>query len=288
MANGRPGPSRSVKPCTSIRHEPTPQQYRSGCCCPATQEAWSQYQQKMRERRKLPDYIPPAPRKPAKPTPLPGEIRMRNLSLALGAQRRIQAMIRIGHTVGSIACHSGLSSRYIYTLSGGSYRGGVTPRSAGLINDVYQKFQYIRGKNRHAASWGQKKGYLPPAAWAPDDLDNPEARPTWPYRTGQHTGQVSLKGNNGMAEHDATHTAALAAIMARLNRHLGQRVTFPTPDGGKVTGTLSEYELTESVGGSVWVRFRELADLFQVTGFPEETQELSGQVRQVEKGSTQE
>lgn len=81
------------------------------------------------------------------------------------------------------------------------------------------------------------------------------------------------------------YAAALAAIMARLNRHIGRRVTFRTPSGLKVTGTLSEYELNEERNGTVWVRFRECEDRYEVTGFPEEPQELPGALREIEEGS---
>lgn len=79
------------------------------------------------------------------------------------------------------------------------------------------------------------------------------------------------------------YAAALAVIMARLNRSIGRRVTFTTPSGVKVTGTLSEYRLGEEQGGNVRVRFRECDDWYTVTGFPEQPQELPGQPRQIEQ-----
>jgi hypothetical protein len=81
------------------------------------------------------------------------------------------------------------------------------------------------------------------------------------------------------------NTAALAAIMARLNSFIGRAATFPTPSGPKVTGTLSEYRLGEERGGNVQVRFRECADWYEVSGFPTDPVALPpAEPRQIERG----
>lgn len=80
--------------------------------------------------------------------------------------------------------------------------------------------------------------------------------------------------------------AALAAIMARLNRHIGRRTTFNTPTGIRVTGTLSEYRLGEERGGNVQVHFRECEDWYEVTGFPVISAALPGKTREIEQEGT--
>jgi len=50
-------------------------------------------------------------------------------------------------------------------------------------------------------------------------------------------------------------TAALAAIMARLNRMIGQRATFRTASGVKVTGILSAYEMRQD-DNRLWITLR--------------------------------
>jgi len=82
-------------------------------------------------------------------------------------------------------------------------------------------------------------------------------------------------------------TAALAALMAALNRFIGRAATFPTPSGHKVTGTLSEYRLGEENGGNVRVRFRECDDWYQVSGMPSVPSVLPPAARpQIERGDT--
>ena len=82
--------------------------------------------------------------------------------------------------------------------------------------------------------------------------------------------------------------AALAAIMARLNPYIGQRATFNTPNGIRVTGTLSEYRLGEERGGNVQVRFRECDDdWYEVTGFPVTPTALPGETREIEQEGSQ-
>lgn len=82
-------------------------------------------------------------------------------------------------------------------------------------------------------------------------------------------------------------TAALAALMARMNRFIGRAATFPTPSGVAVTGTLSEYRLGEEHGGNVRVKFRECDDWYEVTGMPSVPAELPPAARpQIERGDT--
>jgi hypothetical protein len=80
--------------------------------------------------------------------------------------------------------------------------------------------------------------------------------------------------------------AALAAIMARLNRYIGQPCTVPTRKGGRVTGTLSGYELRE-IDGSVWVTFREHGRPVEATGYPESAKTLPSQPAQIEEKGQQ-
>lgn len=83
------------------------------------------------------------------------------------------------------------------------------------------------------------------------------------------------------------NTAALAAIMARLNSFIGRAATFRTPGGTKVTGTLSEYRLGEERGGNVQVRFRECSDWYEVSGFPTTPAQLPpAELPQIERGDT--
>lgn len=78
-------------------------------------------------------------------------------------------------------------------------------------------------------------------------------------------------------------TAALAAIIVRLTIHMGRRVSFLRTDGTAITGVLSEINLRQEGGGSVWVRFREYPDMVQVTGFSPAPDALPG-TWQIEKG----
>lgn len=183
---GKTGPKVSFDElCIAISHEATPYWYRRGCRCPATRQAWNLYVKDMKARRLQAGHVPKAPTKPTKIRTPRLEIRARNAALAIGAQRRIQAMMAIGHPSAAISTATGLSAKTIHGLSGGSHVGGIWPRNAKLIDEVYRRWQYEQGPSASSARWAKRYGYLPPAAWAPDDLDNPEAGPTWPYRNQQ-------------------------------------------------------------------------------------------------------
>ena len=171
-------------------HTPTATSYRKGCRCPETRAAWNAWSRDYKRRRADPNYQ--SPRKvqpPRKPQPDPefrdarmDALRARNYALAVGAGRRLRAMMRIGHTLAALAAESELSAGRAARLTGNDLDGGIWPKTAERIAKVYDRLQFEQGPSRRTAMWALKRDYLPPAAWHPDDLDNPDAGPTWPWR----------------------------------------------------------------------------------------------------------
>jgi len=184
--------------CTASRHDATPNAYRRGCRCPATRRAWNDYCAERKRIRSQPDYVPPprVARRTGQPTKRDQDAarrraaarereaarKARHRALAIGVQRRLRALMRIGHPLHEVCEEAGISLLYGQGLSSGTYKGGTKPQTAAAIDRVYQRRQYIQGSSRHVASMARKRGHLPPAAWAAEDLDNPDAGPTWPYR----------------------------------------------------------------------------------------------------------
>lgn len=102
---------------------------------------------------------------------------------AIGAQRRIQGLMRLGWSSTDIAKAAGWSNRnYVLRVINGQKGKPTTwleARTDNTIREVFERMAMklpemtpIRARTRSLAA---KKGYLPPLAW--DDIDNPNERP---------------------------------------------------------------------------------------------------------------
>lgn len=108
---------------------------------------------------------------------------------ALGAQRRIRALIRLGWTSTDIAAAAGWNDRnyVLRILHGQSGRPcqWVERKTHAAIADVYERLSMVipphaphRARSR---SMAEKKGWPPPLAW--ENIDDPDEQPTrWEYR----------------------------------------------------------------------------------------------------------
>jgi hypothetical protein len=174
-------------PCIADNHSATTAAYRAGCSCEPARLAWRQDRADYLARRRNPGFRgargagPQFLKTPEQHRARLDEIRARNRALAVGAQRRLRSLLRIGHPVEYLARRLRMSPRRVSSIVGG-LPGGIWPNTAGPIESLHQELQYRHGNNRDAAEKARKLGYHPPAAWHPDDLDNPAAGPTWPYR----------------------------------------------------------------------------------------------------------
>lgn len=167
-----------------MRHEPTPYWYRRGCRCPKTRRVWSDYSNDYRRRRAEPGY---AGRPLREPRPRPERMGRaaafeRNRALAIVAQRQMRALMRIGHSVATQARAAEISECRASEITGDAHVNGIYPKTAARITAMYERLQYVEGGSDLTRAYARKHDFPPPAAWTPEDLHNPEAGPTWPYR----------------------------------------------------------------------------------------------------------
>jgi hypothetical protein len=92
---------------------------------------------------------------------------------ALGARRRIQALLAIGWTHNQISSHMPIASSSQLVLS---QRGEwITRTTHDAIAAAYNKLAMTPGTSWRTRSRAAKAGYLSPLAW--DDIDNPNDNP---------------------------------------------------------------------------------------------------------------
>lgn len=105
-------------------------------------------------------------------------------NLLVGAQRRMHALMRIGHPLNSVFRASGISRNHGYVIAQGKHpTGGVRFESVCPLFELYEVWQYQQGPSPRVAREARARGYLPPAAWAPEEINDPFATPSWPYRS---------------------------------------------------------------------------------------------------------
>jgi hypothetical protein len=107
--------------------------------------------------------------------PLPGP---NGLVLAIGSQRRIQALEYQGQTQTQIAAACGISRRNINRIANGVAKA-VTPEVHKVIKTYYDrtyKWQAAKRVNRNLHSG---RVLVPPGAWDDDTIDDPKATPEW-------------------------------------------------------------------------------------------------------------
>lgn len=198
MANDKPGRPVDKGPCTAQKHNPTPHGYRRGCRCPEARAAWTAYQSDYQARRRTGEARPRTfnpetqlirqrekqlreEAEKMRKFKLAQDIADRNHALAVCAQRRLRALMRIGYTQANLTTLTGLGATTIISITGNK-PGSIRPATAELVKAVYDTCQFIQGPSKIAAMYAHGRGYLPPAAWDPHDLDDPDAEPTWPRR----------------------------------------------------------------------------------------------------------
>lgn len=186
MPPSNPGQPVADIGCTATRHDPSRASYREGCRCKRTREANNFASREFKRRRAQPGYRGPRAVIATDPQFRAERMRLyreRNRALAIGAFRRLRAMMRIGHPLTEISAETGIHLRRLSLLASEKYQDGITPATADRITAAFQWRQYVSGESRFTATYAIKReNYHPPAAWAPEDIDNPLAGPTWPWR----------------------------------------------------------------------------------------------------------
>lgn len=98
---------------------------------------------------------------PSKASPQTGEPFVPKL----GAMRRIQAMLWLGHSYESQRIQGGVNTKMVLHQQG----RWITRTTHDKIAKLYEELSNREGTSKHAKTWARKRGYLPPAAW--DDID---------------------------------------------------------------------------------------------------------------------
>jgi hypothetical protein len=175
-------------PCIATDHSATTAAYKAGCSCEPARLAWRDRATEYNRRRRDPGYRgtrgggPVLPMTPSERAQRAEALRERNLALAVGASRRLRSLLRIQHSREYLARRLGMSPGRISAISAGTSSGGIWPKTAMAIKSLHQELQYRKGTSQRTGDEAARLQYLPPAAWHPDDIDDPRAGPTWPYR----------------------------------------------------------------------------------------------------------
>jgi hypothetical protein len=100
---------------------------------------------------------------------------------ALGAQRRIQALVAIGYTFPMLSKETGLSEIYLRQLAHGIRSTRIDRRRDAKIREVYRTLcvqPLHKGYGPKRARLAAKAaGWYPPMAW--DDIDSEKDRPSY-------------------------------------------------------------------------------------------------------------
>jgi transcriptional regulator with XRE-family HTH domain len=95
---------------------------------------------------------------------------------ALGASRRLQALVAAGYTQREISAQLGIKQSHVSELITGQQRR-ITNHTAARVARVFNDLQLIPGTNQTALRRARKHGWAPPLAWDEDAIDNPAATP---------------------------------------------------------------------------------------------------------------
>jgi transcriptional regulator with XRE-family HTH domain len=95
---------------------------------------------------------------------------------ALGASRRLQALVAAGYTQREISAQLGINQSHVSELITGQQRR-ITNHTAARVARVFNELQLIPGTNQTALRRARKYGWAPPLAWDEDAIDNPAATP---------------------------------------------------------------------------------------------------------------
>lgn len=93
---------------------------------------------------------------------------------ALGTQRRIRALMRLGWTSADIAPRMGSSPEYVQYLARDG-RSRVWRKTAEQVDAAFRSMCMTPGPSTITTKRAEKKGWAPPLAW--DDIDDPNETP---------------------------------------------------------------------------------------------------------------
>lgn len=144
--------------CSGARHGTWSSAQKHGCTCPDAVEALRVYRKRHREGRLVPLLVD-----------------------ALGSQRRLRALMAIGHGEDKLAAELGWSTRVVNGVVAGEH-GTIRASKALAIAGLYERLCGTAGDSQRARGWAQRRGWAPPLAW--DDIDDPAEVPAQPEDDG--------------------------------------------------------------------------------------------------------
>jgi hypothetical protein len=101
----------------------------------------------------------------------------RVMTLGIGPQRRIRALVAMGYSVRALCELTGLTAHKLSTLPSDQLVPTAVWR---VINDVYEHLSMTPGPDEQGRDAAREQGWATPLAWDDDEIDNPRARPHSP------------------------------------------------------------------------------------------------------------
>lgn len=131
---------------------------------------------------------------------------------ALGARRRIQALMALGYTHEHMHRIAGVHTSRVLTPKGGQF---VTRAMFDAIATMYERLSIRLGPSELTRTRSRKRGYVPPLCWDEGTIDDPAARPI-----GAGWRPIN-RGSNGAAAEDTAFLLATGASIDEIARRRG-------------------------------------------------------------------
>ena len=173
--------------CAAARHGTMSAYYRAGCRCPDARRATALYTKRRRT----------------------GRPELRRVA-AVGARRRIQALMALGHRGVDIAEVAGMHPRQVQLTA--VTRRWVSPVTHARIVAAYEALSGRPGVSEKTRQRARRAGWAPPLAWEFVDIDDPLAEPE--EMLGRHLRSVPTD----LVDDIAVERAANGDRSVRLNR----------------------------------------------------------------------
>lgn len=93
-----------------------------------------------------------------------------------GTRRRLQALATLGWSMPRVGREAGVSGTRLYEIATG--HGMVRASTARAVRAAYDRLWDRPGGSPKTRTMARRNGWLPPAAWDDDTIDNPAAKPT--------------------------------------------------------------------------------------------------------------
>lgn len=145
----------TVWTCTARVHDTLSAGKNAGCSCPSAGKAVAAYEKRRRCGRTT----------PVDPT---------------GTVRRLRALAAIGYTAADLSRRLGMGDAACVRQIWEGKRAKTTRRIADAVRDLYAELEHTPGPSRLGKTKALHRGWLPPAWWDVDTIDDPAADPAAP------------------------------------------------------------------------------------------------------------